>query len=182
MKRETGNRIEKETDLLNKKRKWRNVIIVLLVYGVVFFFVQYALCLNFYTDIIRRRLETALCERNLSFFEEYCDDDTVFQFTDKAMTYKDVKKNIVNALNNRDISYVRTATNVYKGSNRLFFLRESYMVVSYIVNPYQGDETGFHLDIKISGYKKFKITKVTIQDPFWVYFFGGEEAVGKSGE
>ena len=131
---------------------------------------------------IRGQLEydfgKAFYERDISYIDKHFDNDTIFEFDDKTLKYGDVKKNIINALNNSKIIYPEYGTTVCRFNKELFFSKERYFLDSYIVNPYQSSETCFFINVKVLDKKSFVITKIEISDkePFWKYFFGGESA------
>ena len=59
-------------------------------------------------------------QRDINYIDKYFDDNTVFEYKKRTIKYSDAKKNIINALNNKDIRFL-DGLHVDKIDNKIFF-------------------------------------------------------------
>ena len=171
---------------LFRKINVRTIPIILLIGLLITAFIAAVFWYNYtgFLSSIPNKLEYGFCkalyQRDITYIEKYFDNNTVIECGNKTIKFDEARKNIIAALNNSDIIYPEDGTYIGRYNRKKLFRNEKYYLYSYIVNPYQETEVGFYINVEVTGYKKFVITKVEISEPFWKYFFYGEGAVNEN--
>jgi len=163
-----------------KNRKLRKIFWLLIFTLVIYIILEQILYMSNIDFLISKEFSSVMYSHDISALDAFFDDDPIFQYDDVVndKTYKNnyskIRTNVVNSFSNDGIHYKK---NNSRGRvfDSLISKHKEVAVVSYIPNVYQNAEIIINFGVEITGYKKYKITKVTGMDPLFGYIFLGIE-------